>query len=197
LASVKESRHRHYAKKTGQDPEECRKRRVDPEAAREHKRRCGREDYQKNRTQYLYRAKQRADRLRDKIAVYHASWRAKNAQRKSELDKLWRKKNVAKLNSYYSARRDRRALAEPSWLSAIEKAQIVEQYDLARCLTVQTGIKHHVDHIWPLGGDSFCGLHVPWNLRVVTCKENLSKGRKPPADATELLWRADRCRTLP
>lgn len=42
-------------------------------------------------------------------------------------------------------------------------------------LTKETGITHHVDHIWPL---SQGGPHVFYNLQVITADENLSKGNK-------------------
>ncbi len=37
------------------------------------------------------------------------------------------------------------------------------------------GFDVHVDHIFPICGDSICGLHVPSNLMIVDAVENVKK----------------------
>jgi hypothetical protein len=182
------STHKYYAKKTGKHPDECVKRFVDPVESAARKKIRRREDYVKNRQRYLDRAKEYAQTNKEKVSRYQSEWRQINAEQKKENDKRWRLSNSAKLNSYYSARRDQRRAAEPSWLSAIEQAQIQEMYDVAAALTTQTGVKHHVDHIHPLKGRGFSGLHVPWNLQVLQASENLSKGSRLPASEAHLAW---------
>jgi 5-methylcytosine-specific restriction endonuclease McrA len=51
-------------------------------------------------------------------------------------------------------------------------------YVQARKLTEVTGERYVVDHIVPLRSHEVCGLHVPWNLRVITQEENLKKSNK-------------------
>jgi hypothetical protein len=80
---------------------------------------------------------------------------------------------------YVAARARRRAAqanATPKWLTAIDKAKIQEMYDVSVARETQIGVKHHVDHMIPIMGKKVCGMHVPWNLQVITATENLSKG---------------------
>lgn len=73
------------------------------------------------------------------------------------------------------ARRARLRCAEPKWLSESQRAEILAVYTRARKLTEETGEPHEVDHIVPLTNKSVCGLHVPWNLQVLTSCDNKAK----------------------
>jgi hypothetical protein len=66
--------------------------------------------------------------------------------------------------------------ATPRWLTADDMREIAKAYAEARRLTLLTGELHVVDHIVPKCGTTVCGLHVPWNLRVMHWRENAIKG---------------------
>lgn len=180
----KESTSNYYTKKTGLAPDQRRPSCLTDEERLNRKKQSQKKDYEKNKEAYLQRAKRRNVEKRDEIAVYNCFWREVNKNRKRESDAAWRAANLSKINAYSNARRAAKLSATPLWLTAIQEAQIQEMYDVALACTVQTGIQHHVDHIHPLQGNGFTGLHVPWNLQVIPGAENLSKGcRLPPEDA--------------
>lgn len=62
--------------------------------------------------------------------------------------------------------------AWPDWCA--EDPRFAEIYKKARTLR-DRGHNVHVDHIVPLCNPIVCGLHVPWNLTVISAEENLKK----------------------
>jgi hypothetical protein len=97
------------------------------------------------------------------------------AEKRRLQGKEWFKNNAGIAKEKRARRRASEVNATPDWLTAIHKAQITEYYEVATALETQTGIKHHVDHIIPLKAKIASGLHVPWNLQVLTATENLRK----------------------
>ena len=89
-------------------------------------------------------------------------------------------KNPGKIRAFRAARKKAVRRATPSWLTAIHRAQLQEQYEIALAVTTQTGIAHEVDHVYPLQGRTSCGLHVPWNLQVIPAKDNNAKRNSLP-----------------
>lgn len=84
----------------------------------------------------------------------------------------WYAKNTDHMIAKANARRAAKINAIPQWA---DPQRIGLIYREARRLSVETGIKMHVDHIVPLKSKLVCGLHCEANLRVIPWRENLSK----------------------
>ena len=104
-----------------------------------------------------------------------------NARPKEELGYYKKKYKEAHLELYKalnSVRKRRHRAATPKWVTAEQKVTMRQLYLQAQTLTKITGERYVVDHIVPLISEVVCGLHVPWNLRVITREENLKKSNK-------------------
>lgn len=69
--------------------------------------------------------------------------------------------------------RKRLKRATPKWA---DRAAIKRLYEEAKVMTRATGLRHTVDHVIPLRGETVCGLHVHNNLQVILHEDNVRKG---------------------
>ena len=97
-------------------------------------------------------------------------------QKKREYKKTPRGKALT--NSNGMKRKTQKLQATPVWLTTEQLEQITQFYIESVRLTIETGIEHQVDHIVPLLGKNVRGLHVPWNLQIITKTENMIKGNR-------------------
>ena len=109
--------------------------------------------------------------------LYHYErqiWEKKGEKRRQQY-RDWAKKNQAKLAAKTGFRRALRDKATPPW---VDKEALQKIYKDCHNQTKATGVRHHVDHIVPLKHTHVCGLHVPWNLQLLTASENSRKKNK-------------------
>lgn len=124
------------------------------------------------RQKMYYAARSAEIQARRKVAI------EADPSRRVRFNEYLKQHYKANKSHYYYKTGKRRAVkfaATPMWadLDAIKRI-----YLLAEKLSVETGIKHHVDHVIPLQGKNVCGLHVENNLQVIPAKQNLSKANK-------------------
>jgi 5-methylcytosine-specific restriction endonuclease McrA len=100
----------------------------------------------------------------------------------------WAEENVVIVRAFTKARRRKHRSATPLWLTDAQFKDIRAIYEQAISLSRATGVPYVVDHIIPLQHEDICGLHVPWNLRVITRKENGLKSNKIPSEEFYLAW---------
>ena len=100
-------------------------------------------------------------------------WHKRHPEKAKEVwkkaTKIYRGRNKAKVASWEARRRTGIAQATPGWASI----EIIEEiYREAEQLSMQ------VDHIVPIQHPLVCGLHVEYNLQVISAKDNQSKGNR-------------------
>ncbi len=104
--------------------------------------------------------------------------KAATRERVKVKQKIYAKKYPSKRAYYSSMYRARKIQRTPSWLTLPQLKMMQDMYDKSAALSSLTGEIYHVDHIVPLKGKSVSGLHVPWNLQILTAVENCLKSNK-------------------
>ena len=106
-----------------------------------------------------------------------ARYKAKNKEKIKEQGKLYQGRTEVK--AIRTARQRYRETLKHRSATLIESLDLKDEihaiYLECQRITQSTGIQHHVDHIVPLNGKSVTGLHVPWNLQILTAVDNIRK----------------------
>lgn len=108
-------------------------------------------------------------------ADYNQKWREANKDRFNKMRRDWLINNpdkvYARTRKYQASKKN----AVPAWAD-IKAMELV--YAVAKKTTKETGVKHEVDHVVPLTSSLVCGLHVEYNLKIITQYENRSKANR-------------------
>jgi len=130
------------------------------------------ETHKEERSEYS-KEKYREDKepYRQRMKKYRETHKEELREKK----KIYRENNRGQINARKAKRSAAKIQATPPWLSKDQLIDIEWIYHCAVWITEETGIPHEVDHIVPLQGEGVRGLHVPWNLQILTAKENASK----------------------
>lgn len=98
-----------------------------------------------------------------------------NKERINQRAREYQKKNPHVFRASGSFRRARLRNATPPWITPQMREDIKSLHAQAELLELETGIQFDVDHIVQLDGKTVCGLHVPWNLRLLKHSDNISR----------------------
>lgn len=121
------------------------------------------------------RCKEYHDNYRMENKEYFANWREDNRESLREYFRNHYKNNKHKYRARDAKRRAAEVNATPDWLTDDHLKQIEDIYNEREILSMEIGEDLHVDHMIPILNNKVCGLHVPWNLKIITAQENWSK----------------------
>ena len=112
---------------------------------------------------------------KDRRATARKRYAVANAEKLRARARRYAKEKPELFREIGAARRARKRNATPPWLTKEMRAEIKALHAEANALKAQLGVQFDVDHIVSLDGRTVCGLHVPWNMRVITHAENISR----------------------
>lgn len=106
------------------------------------------------------------------------AWQRANPEKAKAQAKRWSAANGSKIRGYCIARRTATKKRTPGWLNPAHFTEMDGYYQFCRIFAA-TG-PWHVDHRYPVRGKAVSGLHVPWNLAILSEPENVEKHNKMP-----------------
>ena len=112
---------------------------------------------------------------KERIFAYQKEWKKNNLEKYKIYAKKCYHNNKEKVYANCAKYRAKKRNAAPAWLNDEMQIEIEGLFKKAKEMFNVTGVKYEVDHIIPLQGVNVCGLHVPWNLQILTRFENRSK----------------------
>jgi len=98
-------------------------------------------------------------------------------QRKREASKRYYQRNKAKWDKMFAKRRKQEKLAKRVATEA-DKQALKRMKLEAQIRTMDSGVKHEVDHVIPLIHPKVCGLTTKHNLQVLTKAQNRRKAAR-------------------
>lgn len=133
------------------------------------------------------------DKWSEKRRRQAITWRNKNPDKVKAYNKKYKKENSELCSKIARRRISSQRGQTPKWLTSDQKIQLQEFSQLTKALNKQAGRRAFtVDHIIPLNGENVCGLHVPWNLQILSIEDNASKSNKCDGTHENESWRKDR-----
>lgn len=140
---------------------------------------CERERFHKrDKDECNEKSRQWARNNPEKSRVIKERWASNNLDKIRERTKSYRENNKARYAFLANQRRARKLRATPTWLTNEEHEDIFAYFVVREFFNTSMNDTYEVDHIVPLQGRGVCGLHVPWNLRVIPKAINSSKSNK-------------------
>jgi hypothetical protein len=114
------------------------------------------------------------DANKDKHKATVKAYREANKEKVAATKKAWAVANADKVTAKVSRRKALKLKLIPKHLKncPVEKQRVLDIFKLCRLISMATGVKHHVDHMWPLSDK---GPEWSGNMQIITAHENLSK----------------------
>jgi hypothetical protein len=134
--------------------------------------------YEQRKEAHTVKAKEWRDANKDSQAIRVKAWREANPEQTKHIYRDWAQRNKDKVNAKWMQREAAKKRRTPNWLTDDDMWVMEQVYDIAAKRKQMLGGEWHVDHIVPLQGKTVSGLHVPWNLQVISGNENRQKSNR-------------------